>query len=190
MTTSTRSGVVDFSGISLCALLGKAFGGSTGLVDVGIHRYSHDQALHPYGDECVPVSNVTAAASKTGHLHDHGKYHSVTQVQILLLFEPKLLVTGEPVFPEAANRRSALERHPRCAPFPDGVGGVEAHHRVKVMAITSLKQAAVQLHQVGGRGLLRHHPASIPRRPRGGGPGGNDVPLTRPTSREKSALHG
>src|SRR5205823_5276531 len=130
--------------------LGEAFGSSTGLVDVGIHRYPHDQALLPNGDECVPVSNVTAAASKTGHLHDHGKYPSVTQGQILLLFEPKLLVTGEPVFPEAANRRSALERHPRCAPFPDGIRGEEARHRVKVMAITSLNQTARKLDQVPG----------------------------------------
>src|SRR5438874_7451503 len=60
-----------------------------------------------------------------------------------------------------------LERHPRCAPFEDGVGGEEAHHCVKVKATSSLIQTAHKLHQVGGRGLLSHDQASIPPGRRG-----------------------
>src|SRR5205814_5881495 len=45
--------------------LGKAFGGSTGLVDVVIARRSHDQALLPNGDNRNAKLNSTGAAHRT-----------------------------------------------------------------------------------------------------------------------------
>src|SRR4029077_19237336 len=86
---------------------------------------------------------------------------SVAKVESLLWLELKLLIRGGHVFPEATDRRLALERHPRCAPFPDGVGGVEAHHRVKVKATSSLVETPHKLNRVGGRGLVGHRPVSI-----------------------------
>ena len=40
-------------------------------------------------------------------------------------------------------------------------GSVDAHHRVKVTAIRSLKRLPHKLDQVGGRGLLGHRALSI-----------------------------
>src|SRR5438046_3032716 len=99
------------------------------LVRVGVVRDAHDHALYPHTDHCVAQSNFTAAANETGFLDDHGKYDSVAEVQNLLLFDPKLLVTGEPVFPVAPDCCYALKGHFE-RPLPHSIGSKEALHRV------------------------------------------------------------
>src|ERR1700730_11814755 len=80
-TSSTRSGVVDSSGIG--SFLGKAVGGSASLVDVGGLKVG-DQASHPDEHPSLTLSKVTGAANRTTVLNDHGKHNSIAEVADLL----------------------------------------------------------------------------------------------------------
>src|SRR5439155_5440779 len=131
-----------------------------------IVREAHYQALYPYGDNRVAQSNRTTAPNRTGSLDDWAKRDPIAEVKNLLRLDLKLLVTGVPVFPETAYRNVTLEgaQSAKRIHVPDGIGSVAEQDRVKVLAISSLKQALRKLHQVGGRGLLRHR---LPRQPCG-----------------------
>ena len=104
-----RPGRVVAAATSPTPFLGEAFGGGTGLVDVGVVRDPRDHALDPYCDRCVAPLNVTRAANRTGVLADHDKDDSVAEVENLLGPISILLVSPDPVFKEAANRRQTLE---------------------------------------------------------------------------------
>src|SRR5262249_4982172 len=104
----------------------------------------------------VSVSNLAAAAHKPSLLIDHGKNDSVTEVQTLLPFDTNLLVAGEPVLPEATDRRRALKGAQGAHVLNDSIGSKEPLHRVEVAAVRSFTEAVPKLHQVGRRGLLGH----------------------------------
>ncbi len=144
---------------------GEAFGGSTGLVEVAVDGKSCDQASHPDVDPCLALSNVTCAANRTTVLSDDGKHNSFAEVADFLKPKLQLLVRSKPVLNEAANGRPPLEVVPQRPTVQDGIRSEAARHGVEITAIPSLKLPADKLHQVGGRGLLRHHPASIPALP-------------------------
>src|SRR5450631_2807455 len=88
--------------------LGEAFGGSTGLVDLG-GRKARDQASHPDEDPSLALSKVTGAASRTTVLNDHGKHNPIAEVADFLKPALQLLVRAKPVLKEAANGRPSLE---------------------------------------------------------------------------------
>ena len=94
---------------------------------------------------------------------DQGKHHAVAKVVSLLQLDPILLVAANPIFIEVTDRGLALEGATHARRLPDGVRSVEAHNRVKVAAIHSLKEAIHKLDQFGGRGLLGHQAVSIPQ---------------------------
>src|SRR5205823_13565853 len=81
----------------------------------------------------------------------------------LLPFDRKLLVRLEPVFEERTNRRHALDaRQLTMRQVQYCIGGKEAQQSIKVTPVRSFIRTAHKLNQIGGRGLLRHRPASIP----------------------------
>src|ERR1700730_10798229 len=142
--SSTRSGVGGSLGIAL-PFLGKAFGGSTGLVDV-VGRKARDQASHPDEDPSLALSKVTGAASRTSVLSDHGKHNSIAEVADFLKPDLQLLVRAKPVLKEAANGRPPLEDGPHRPPLKDGIRSEAACHAVEIPAIRSLELPAHQLH--------------------------------------------
>src|SRR5207248_6368403 len=99
---------------------------------------------------------------RTSVLADHGEHHAATEVEDLLDLELQVFEHTEPLRDTLANRRAPRERIAPHPAFPDRIRGEEADHRVKVPAIGSLQHLARTLDQVGGRGLLRHRPLSIP----------------------------
>src|SRR2546422_7634236 len=107
-TSSTRSWVVD-SDIGLRPLLGEAFGGNTGLIDVAIAGRSHDNVLRPYEDACLAQPNPARASGRTGAVTEDGKNDSAAEIENLFGLDLKLLVRAEPVFKEAADHRPTLE---------------------------------------------------------------------------------
>src|SRR5271167_126654 len=141
--------------------LGNAFGGSTGLVDLG-GRKACDQASHPDDDPSLALSKVTGAASRATVLNDHGKHNPIAEVADFLKPELQLLVRAKPVLKEAANGRPPLEVVPQRPSVEGRIFGEAAGHRVEITAIRSLKRPAHKLDQVGGRGLLGHHAAKYP----------------------------
>src|SRR6266480_6771664 len=161
-TSSTRSGVVDSSGISLRPLLGKAFGGSTGLVDVVAARDPHDLARYPQHRERPSFLHPARAANWASVQSAHHKHHPVAEVESLLLVVFVVLIGAEPVFEEAADRSCAPVADPQRLDLPDCIGGEDAHRRIKVTAIGSFSRLPPTLNQVGGRVLLRHRPALSP----------------------------
>src|SRR2546423_7211786 len=85
----------------LAPFLGEAFGGSTGLVDVG-DRKTRDQASHPEEDPSLALSKATGAANQTTVLNDHGKHNPIAEVADFLEPDLQLLVRAKPVLKEAA----------------------------------------------------------------------------------------
>src|SRR6266480_666414 len=81
--SSTRSGVVDSSDISLCPLLGKPFGGCAGFIDVEVLRGTRAQALYIEVDGGEADLNFTAASNGTPFLRNHEKDDSVSEVKNL-----------------------------------------------------------------------------------------------------------
>jgi hypothetical protein len=61
-------------------LLGEAFGGGAGLVDVRSERHPDDQAIRPLGEASGALSNLAAAANWTASHEEHGKYESMAEV--------------------------------------------------------------------------------------------------------------
>src|SRR6202035_1759220 len=145
----------------LLSRLGEAFGGGTGLVDVGSGK-ARDQTLHPDVDPSLSLPNVARDASRPSLLEDHSKHNSVAEVVDLLKLELQLLIHAEPALNEGTNRRLAFEDVPQRPPLKDRIDSKAAHHRIDITAIRGLKLPAHTLHRVGGRGLLRHLAASIP----------------------------
>ncbi len=137
---------------------GEAFGGSTGLVDLG-DRKACDQASYPDEDPSLALSKVTGAASRTTVLNDHGKHNPIAEVADFLKPELQLLVRAKPVLKEAANGLPPLEVVPQRPPVEGRIFGEAAGRRVEITTICSLKRPAQKLNQVGGRGLLRHQAA-------------------------------
>ena len=101
--------------------LGEAFGGCTGLVDLG-DRKTRDQASHPEEDPSLALSKLTGAANRTPILDDHGEHNPVAEVADFLKPDHQLLVRAEPVLKEVANRRSALEDVSKARPSKTASG--------------------------------------------------------------------
>src|SRR5207245_8577753 len=92
----------------------------------------------------------------TGSLDDWSQSNSMAEVKNLLRLDLEVVVTGVPVFKEATDRRHALKGDSARPHLPHCIGSKEAQHRVKVTAISSLKETARKLDQAGGRGLIGH----------------------------------
>ena len=135
--------------------LGEAFGGCAGLVDLG-DRKTRDQASHPEEDPSLALSKVTGAANRTPILDDHGEHNPIAEVADFLKPDHQLLVRAEPVLKEVANRRPALEDVSQSPAFEDRIRREACYHRVEITTIRSLDGPLQKLHQVGGRGLIRH----------------------------------
>src|SRR5438067_616847 len=103
-TSSTRSGVVDSSGISLRPLLGKAFGGSTGLVDVGVARHPHNPAICPELNPSPLLFNPPVAAHQATVFPEGDEYHAVAKIESILHLDLIVLPRPPPVPKEASNR--------------------------------------------------------------------------------------
>ena len=139
----------------------EAFGGSTGLVDVGVHRLPHDHAVRQHGDTREAHLDVSATPNEAALLDDHDKHDPVAQVENLLWLDPELLISAVKSSKKPRIAADSLEAGTHPHRLQDCVGRVEAHRRVKVTTIRSLKRFPRKLHQVGGRGLLSHRPPSI-----------------------------
>ena len=110
----------------LCRL-GEPFGGSTGLVDVGVGRQSHEEAIgRPADGPSLPLMDLTIDADRTSLLVDHRKHDPVVENDELLYFEANLGEGAEPFVHEATNCRPALEKIPRHPPLKDRIGSEEA----------------------------------------------------------------
>src|SRR6266566_1887112 len=109
-TSSTRSGVVD-SDIGLRPRLGEAFGGSTGLGDVGIGRSSHDQALFPNGDNRKAKLDPTGppvVVDHRQHSHEPGdRVGSRERVAYAELELPRWHSAAEPIAAPVSRFRPA-----------------------------------------------------------------------------------
>src|SRR6266550_664712 len=149
---------LGFSDMGLAPFGGEAFGGGAGLVDVGVVRLPRNRALFPHANRRVPESNGPAAAGRTCVEDDHGKGDSAAEVNNLLGFCFRRLVSAPPVFKEATNRRPPfVHLQPHRRRVPDGVRGEEARHRTNIAAGHDVNSAAHELDQIGRRGLLGHH---------------------------------
>lgn len=106
---------------------------------------------------------MPAATRWTGVLTNDRKRHTVAQVEDLLQFEPMLLKCVPIAFDEGTDPLMPLV-HAKAARrgVVHSIWSEEAHERVDVVAIRSLRSPARKLDQIGGRGLLGRHPASIP----------------------------
>ena len=71
-----------------------------------------------------------------------------------LRLHAKLGEGAQPVFQEATNCRSAFVNAVHQPPVKDRIGSEEAHYRVDVTLIHSLKRPPRELSRVGSRGLL------------------------------------
>ena len=91
------------------------------------------------------------------------KVTPLSEVPKVLALQFVLLVWAEPVLEKAADRVTALEddRAERRS-VDDGVWRVRGRDCIEVAATESRPLSLKHLHQVARRGLLRHHPASIP----------------------------
>src|SRR2546430_1822727 len=111
--------------------LGKAFGGSTGLVDVGAGNHARDDAVHPHVDRTVadagegppsqghpphqheppPLARRagSAAPDRTSALAARGNPPPVPEVGDLPDLHPKAPNHPEPLLDPLANRRPPLE---------------------------------------------------------------------------------
>jgi hypothetical protein len=78
----------------LTPLLGEAFGGCAGLVDIEVVRGPHGQTRLPYGDRCVAKLDVSTAANGTGILADHSENDSVAEFVNLDGLGLKLVVSA------------------------------------------------------------------------------------------------
>src|SRR5271167_2939907 len=159
---SIRSGVVDSSS-AISPLLCEAFGGSTGLIDVGVVRECHGHAIHHLEDERIPLADEAAGSSRTTFLAVDDEDDSVSKIGANLHLHLELLEGVVPAFPELTKRYCAINsaRDPLGPPLVDGVGSKEARYRVKVPARKGLETTAYKLHRVRGRGLLGHRSVSI-----------------------------
>lgn len=152
--------------------VGEAFGGSTSLVDVGVGRQSHDEAIgRPTESPSLPLMDLTVDAERATLLVDRRKHDAVVEDEELSDFEAKLGEGAEPVVKGAANCRSVFVQLPG-PPLIDHIGSKEAHYRVDVTPVRSLEGKARKLNRVEGRGLFGHRRASIP-------PGEWDGPIPR-----------
>jgi hypothetical protein len=65
-------------------LLGEAFGGSTGLIDVGVAGYPNDLALRPLEHLQMPCLNAGIAAPRATVFPDRDRQQAVAEVDDLL----------------------------------------------------------------------------------------------------------
>ena len=93
VNTAKSRGVAD-SGIPLPPLPGEAFGGSTGLLDVGVESHTYDLAVLPHADCCVAQFNLAACADWTALHGEYAQANSITEVENLLCLGLVLLVGG------------------------------------------------------------------------------------------------
>src|SRR5207245_9638519 len=92
-------------------LLGEAFGGSTGLVDVrlGVDGDLDYQAVLPQERPTVPLLDIALAADQTVVRVEDVEGEAIAEVENLLRVELHLVVRREPVLQEGAERRHAIE---------------------------------------------------------------------------------
>ena len=74
---------------------------------------------------------------------------------------PRSNLQRQCVSPRGLEGSHQATRRPRV---PDGVRREHGEGRIEIAATDSLSNSSSRRLQVGGRGLLRHHPASIPQR--------------------------
>jgi hypothetical protein len=130
-------------------------GGSTGLVDVGVGRQSHEEAIgRPADGPSLPLMDLTIDADRATLLADHRKHDPVVEDDELFDIEAKLGEGAEPVVQEATNCRSAFVR-PVARPSRTASGAKKLITGVDVTLIHSLEGKARKLSRVRGRGLLR-----------------------------------
>ena len=139
--------------------LREAFGGSTGLVDVG-GRKASDRASHPEVDPSLALSNMAGAANQTPVLNRHCKHNPIAEVTDLLKLVVQFLVGPEPVLKEATYRRSTLDevRPPRPRPH---LRRRRAHHPVEITAIQQPQTACAQAPPGRGSWTPQASPVSI-----------------------------
>jgi hypothetical protein len=106
--------------------------------------------------------DLTIDADRATLLVDDRKHDPAVEDDELFDFEAKLGEGAEPLVQGATNCRSAFVKLPG-PPLVDRIGSEETYCRVDVTLIHSLEGKARKLSQVGGRGLLRHRPPSIPQ---------------------------
>src|SRR6516165_7722094 len=136
-------------------LLGQPFSGCAGLVDVGVGRESHEQAVDREADGCRTASNLAAATNRTASLTEDRVADSVAEVDDLLGHHLELLVGGEPVLEEATDcGHTRVDAEATVRRVVNDVWSEAAQHRVEVAAIDSLNRSSKQLLPVGRRGLL------------------------------------
>jgi hypothetical protein len=83
---------------------------------------------------------LTIDADRTTLLFDHRKHDPVVDDGELFYFVAKLGVGAEPFIQEATNCSSALVKAIHQPPVKDRIGSEEAHYRVDVTPIHSLKR--------------------------------------------------
>src|SRR4030081_756877 len=120
-------------------------------------------------DIAYPRSSASrSAAARASTTPAKGRAHDpVAEPDNLLHLDQVVPPRPPPVLKEASNRCRALEgADPRIRNVEHGVGSIETHERVKVVAASELKRPPRTLDQVGSRGLLRHVPQYPPGRDR------------------------
>src|SRR5271165_5514443 len=138
-------------------LLGKAFGGSTGLVDVSIERDPRCHAPCPKAHRRPAHSKLITPGTRAASGDGHRIYDSVAEIHDLLGFASILREAPYPILKETADRFGTLASAKRPARnVPYRVGPDKAHNRPDVSYVGTSKRAARKLNRVGGRGLLGH----------------------------------
>ena len=142
------------------SLLCEAFGGSTGLVDVGVGRQSHEEAIgRPADGPSLPLMDWTIDADRTTLLVDHRKHDPIVKNDELFDLHAKLGEGAKPVVQEATNCRSAFVKVP-LSPVKDRIRSKEAHYRVDVTRFTASKARRVSS---TGSGVVDSSAITYPR---------------------------
>src|ERR1039457_6708767 len=144
-TCSTRSGVGGSSAIG--PLLGEAFGGSTGLVDIDVVGRAREDTLHVSDHHRVSQMDLEARATKTTRRFQRTERHSVAEVVELIEREHQLVIRTPQVLEVAPYRVPSHKSSDAC--LQDRVGSVDAQVRVEVPAVDGLNVLLEKLDQVG-----------------------------------------
>ena len=135
---------------------GKAFGGSTGLIDVGVGEDLHHKALRPRYDPRFLLLNGADGAEGTTALVDHDKDNAISEVVDLLKLERQVLERAEPILKKGTTRRRPLEARTERRGFEDAIVRTKVDDRFNVTPTKGVNHLPRERNQIGGRGLLRH----------------------------------
>src|SRR5947209_15120743 len=149
MTVPTRSGVVDSLAIPP-SFLGKASGGSAGLLDVHTGEDTHDEFFLRGHDPREPLLDTTGSSAQATRVANHGENDPAAHVEDFLRLSLERLVGTGKVFEEAPNRRRTLERAESVQGLPHNVGREESHDRVVIPAAGTIDGLPRNVARVGG----------------------------------------